>query len=154
MWEKRISIFCMWISVCLGLPRCTVVKNLPANDGGATDSGSIPGSGKSPRGGNGNPLQYFFLGNPVDRGVWWGYSPQGCKELDTTEWLSTYTHIHVSKDYMVKCLLFHKYIILALLLKISWLQVQEFISELLILFHKIKVSTYTWVTLSWLLTSE
>ena len=37
----------------------------------AGDSGSIPGSGRSPGGGNGNPLQYSCLENPMDRGVWW-----------------------------------------------------------------------------------
>ena len=41
-----------------------MVKNLPASAG---DAGSIPGSGRSPGEGNGNPLQYFCLGNPVDR---------------------------------------------------------------------------------------
>ena len=41
-----------------------MVKNLPANAG---DMGSIPGLGKSPRRGNGNPLQYSCLGNPMDR---------------------------------------------------------------------------------------
>ena len=45
-----------------------VLKNLPANAG---DTGSIPGSGRSRGGGNGNPLQYSCLGNPMDRGVWW-----------------------------------------------------------------------------------
>ena len=45
-----------------------MVKNLPAN---AWDSGSISGSGGSPAEGNGNPLQYFCLENPMDRGVWW-----------------------------------------------------------------------------------
>ena len=45
----------------------TVVKNLPASTG---DAGSIPGSGKPPGGGNGNPLQYFCLENPMDRGAW------------------------------------------------------------------------------------
>ena len=45
-----------------------MVKNLPAIAGEARDS--IPGSGGSPGGGNGNPLQYFYLGNPMDRGVW------------------------------------------------------------------------------------
>ena len=45
----------------------TVVKNPPANAG---DTGLIPGSGGSPGGGNGNPLQYSCLGNPVDRGAW------------------------------------------------------------------------------------
>ena len=44
-----------------------MVKNLPARAG---DADSIPGSGKSLEGGNGNPLQYFCLGNPVDRGAW------------------------------------------------------------------------------------
>ena len=45
-----------------------VVKNLPANAG---DVGLIPGWGRCPRGGNGNPLQYSCLGNPIDRGAWW-----------------------------------------------------------------------------------
>ena len=47
-------------------PGCSVVKNPPANAG---DAGSIPGSGRSPGEGNGNPLQYPCLGNPMDRGV-------------------------------------------------------------------------------------
>ena len=46
--------------------RCSVVKNLLANAG---DVGSIPGSGKSPGGGNGNPLEYSCLENPMDRGA-------------------------------------------------------------------------------------
>ena len=44
-----------------------LVKNLPAM---WVDLGSVPGSGRSPGGGNGNPLQYFCLGNPMDRGAW------------------------------------------------------------------------------------
>ena len=44
-----------------------MVKNPPANAG---DEGSIPGSGRSPGGGNGNPLQYSCVGNPIDRGAW------------------------------------------------------------------------------------
>jgi len=48
-----------------------VVKDLPANAGVARDVGSIPESGRSPGGGNGNPLQYSYLGNPMDRGAWW-----------------------------------------------------------------------------------
>ena len=50
-------------------PGGTVVKNLPNNAG---DLSSIPGSGRSPGGGNGNPLQYSCLGNPMDRGAWRG----------------------------------------------------------------------------------
>ena len=45
-----------------------MVKNLPANAG---DAGLIPGSGRSPREGNGNPLHYSCLENPIDREVWW-----------------------------------------------------------------------------------
>ena len=45
-----------------------VVKNLPANAG---DVGLIPGSGRSPGEGNGIPLQYSCLGNPMDREAWW-----------------------------------------------------------------------------------
>ena len=48
-----------------------VVKNPPANAGGGRDAGSIPGSGRSPGGGNGNPLQYSCLENPIDGGAWW-----------------------------------------------------------------------------------
>ena len=48
-----------------------VLKNLPANAGDVRDGGSIPGSGRSPGGGNDNPLQYSCLGNPMDRGAWW-----------------------------------------------------------------------------------
>ena len=46
-------------------------KNLPANAGDTRDSGSIPGSGRSPGVGNGNPLQYSYLENPMDRGEPW-----------------------------------------------------------------------------------
>ena len=51
-------------------PDGSAVKNPPANEGNAGDSGSIPGSGWSPGGGNGNPLQYSCLENPMDRGAW------------------------------------------------------------------------------------
>ena len=51
-----------------------MVKNPPHNAGDARDSrdvGSIPGWGRSPGVGNGNPLQYSCLENPMDRGAWW-----------------------------------------------------------------------------------
>ena len=47
-----------------------VVKNPPANAGDIRDTGSIPGLGRSPGGGDGNPLQYSCLENPMDRD-WW-----------------------------------------------------------------------------------
>ena len=48
-----------------------VVKNPPANAGDTGDAGSIPGSGRSPGLGHGNPLQYSCLENLMDRGGWW-----------------------------------------------------------------------------------
>ena len=54
----------------LGFPRGTVVKNPPAHTGDVRDVGSIPGSGRFPGGGHGNPLQYSCLENPMDRGAW------------------------------------------------------------------------------------
>ena len=48
----------------------SVVKNLPANAGDMRDTSLIPGSGRSPGGGHGNPLQYGCLENPMDRGDW------------------------------------------------------------------------------------
>ena len=47
-----------------------MVKNPPANAGDIRDAGLIPGSGRSPEGGRGNPLQYCCLENPMDRGAW------------------------------------------------------------------------------------
>ena len=52
-----------------GFPGGRVVKDRPARAGGAGDLGSVPGSGRSLGGGNGSPLQYSCLGNPVDRGA-------------------------------------------------------------------------------------
>ena len=60
-----------------------MVKNPCVSAGDAGDVGSIPESGRFPREGNGNPLQYSCLENPTDRGAWWGR-----KESDTTEGLS------------------------------------------------------------------
>ena len=58
-----------------------MVKNLPANAG---DVGSIPGWGRSPGEGNGNPLQYSCLENPMDRGAWQATVIRVAKELDTS----------------------------------------------------------------------
>ena len=66
-----------------------VVKNLPANAGDIRDMGLIPGSGRSPGGGHGNPLQYSCLENPHGQRTLAGYSPWDCKELDVTGWLNT-----------------------------------------------------------------
>ena len=59
-----------------------VVKNVPASAG---DQGSIPGSGRSPEEGNGNPLRYSCLENPKDREAWQATVHEVTKESDTTE---------------------------------------------------------------------
>ena len=48
-----------------------MVKNVPASSGDIRDSGWTPGSGRSPGGGHGHPLQDSCLENPMDRGAWW-----------------------------------------------------------------------------------
>ena len=53
-----------------------VAKNPPANAGDIREAGLIPGLGRSPGGGHGNPLWYACLENPMDRGAWWT-GPQG-----------------------------------------------------------------------------
>ena len=62
-----------------------MVKNLPANAGDLRDVGSIPGSGRSPEGGHGNPLRYSCLETYMDRGAWRTTKNWGLKELDRTE---------------------------------------------------------------------
>ena len=78
----------IWSSVSLGgfLRDCILVfKGFPggaevkASASNVGDLGSIPGSGRSPGEGNGNPLQYSCLENPMDGGAWWGYSPRVAK---------------------------------------------------------------------------
>ena len=67
-----------------------MVKNPPANAGDSGDAVLIPGLGRSPGEGNGNPLQYSFLGNPMDRGAWRATVHGVAKESDMTEQLSTH----------------------------------------------------------------
>ena len=62
-----------------------LVKNPPANTGDSRYVGSIPGLERSPGGGNGNPLQYSCLENPMDKGTWQAIAQQGSTEVDTTE---------------------------------------------------------------------
>ena len=69
----------------MGFPGGSVVKNPPANAG---DLGLIPGSGRSPGEGNGNPFQYSCLGNPMDRGAWRAMVHGVSKEMDMTERLN------------------------------------------------------------------
>ena len=68
-----------------------MVKNLTANAGEVRDAGSIPQSGRSPGEGNGNPIQYSCLGNPMDRGAWQA-TVLGVAKSQTR--LNTHTHTH------------------------------------------------------------
>ena len=61
------------------------------------DLGSIPGSGRLPGEGNGNPLQYSCLENPMDRGAW---GPWGRKESDTTERLH-FHHVYADSKLLI-----------------------------------------------------
>ena len=70
-----------------------VVKNLPANTEDTRDVGSIPGSGRFPGIGNGSSPLYSCLENSMDRRSRVDHSPQGHKELNMTEQLSTYQWI-------------------------------------------------------------
>ena len=78
---------------CITLPGGTESKESAYSAG---DPGSIPGSGKSPGEGNGNPLQYCCLENPHGQRSLAGYFLWGREELDTTDRL----HIHIfTRDY-------------------------------------------------------
>ena len=68
-----------------------VVKNPPANSGDTGDAGLIPGLGRSPEGGNGNPLQYSWKFHGQRSLA--DYSPWGHRESDITKQLYTHTHI-------------------------------------------------------------
>ena len=74
-----------------------VVKNPPANAGGARDAGSIPGLGKSPGAGSGNPLQYSCLQNPMDREAWQA-TVHGAAKSQTQ--LSNWAHSNYTLAYV------------------------------------------------------
>ena len=65
--EHTDKLYSTKVKSSWGFPGGSAVKNLPADAG---DVGSTPGSGRSPGGGHGNPLQYSCLRNPTDRGAW------------------------------------------------------------------------------------
>ena len=68
-----------------GFPGGALLKNPPANSGDSRGAGWIPGSGRHPGIGNGNPLQYFRLENSMGRGAWWATVHQGTRSL--TQWV-------------------------------------------------------------------
>ena len=72
-----------------------MVKKLPSNEGDARDMGSIPGSGRSPGGRHGNPLQYSCLENPRDRGVWQATDHRVAKSRTQLKRLSSHVQMCV-----------------------------------------------------------
>ena len=82
----------MSVSFILGFPGGSDSKESVCNVG---DLGLIPGLGRPPGEGNGNPFQYSCLENPMDGGAWRATVHGGCKELDKTEQLHSLTFILV-----------------------------------------------------------
>ena len=82
-WWGLVGLLCLLVEIrSLGCPGGSVVKTACQRSGRSF----ALWSGRSPGGGNGNPLQFSCLGDPMDRGAWWAtYSPQGLKELNVTE---------------------------------------------------------------------
>ena len=96
----RLSDWTKLNCVCVsthGLPRWDSgkkKKKSPSNAGDKRDVDSIPGSGWFPRVGNGNPLQYFYLENSMDRGAWHAKSMKSQRVRQNWE-LNTHTHTHI-----------------------------------------------------------
>ena len=85
--DEIVAHFC----ILLGFPGGSEVKASACNAG---DLGSIPGSGRSPGEGNGNPLQYCRLENPMDAGAWWA-TVHGVAKGRTRLSNFTFIHIHI-----------------------------------------------------------
>ena len=70
------------VYINMGFPGGSDSRDSACNTG---DPDSVPGLGRSPGEGKGNPLQYYCLGNPIDRGAWWATVHGVAKESDTTD---------------------------------------------------------------------
>ena len=75
----------MWVGRVKGLPKWLSHKEFACNSGAAGGPGLIPGSGRSPRGGNGNLPQHACLENSMDRGAWWALAHRVAKSQHRTE---------------------------------------------------------------------
>ena len=80
-WPNRLYFLSSLYINTVGFPGVSVIKNLPST---AEDLASMPESGRSPRQGNGHPLQYSCLGNPMDKGAWYATILGVTKESDIT----------------------------------------------------------------------
>ena len=76
-----------------------MVKNSPANTGDVGDAGLISGLGRCPGGRKGNPTQYSFLENPMDKGAWWATVHGVAKsQVQLSDWAHLYTHLSLSSE--------------------------------------------------------
>ena len=94
--EVPVSDKFLYLRYIVGFPYDSVVKNPLASVGAAGDMGLILLSGRSPGGGNGNPLQYSCLGNPMDRGAW-----RATVRHDWTQHINTHTHAWYVVQWMI-----------------------------------------------------
>jgi len=97
---NKFHVCVMYVSLARASQVALVVKNPPANAGDRRDAGSIPGSGRSPGEGNGNPLWYPCLENPMDRGAWRATVHRVTKsqtQLSVHVYACTHTHTHTGK---------------------------------------------------------
>ena len=76
----------------ISLEGALVVKNPSVREGDIRDVGSVPGLGRSPGEGNGDPLQYSCLENPMDRGAWWAMVHRVAKSWTQLKQLSMHAH--------------------------------------------------------------
>ena len=95
---------CICMHIYMGFPSGSVDKELTFNALFAGDTSSIPGLGRAPGGGHGNPLQYSCL--EKSEGL---YSPWGCKKLDTTQ-VTEHTRMHIYTYYIQLNIYVMKYI--------------------------------------------
>ena len=91
--SKLVFFFFNWSIADFGLPRWLSGKESTCRAGDSGDLCLIPGSGRSPGGGHGNPLQYSCLGNPMDRGAWRATAHKVPKSWTRLKRLSTHTCI-------------------------------------------------------------
>ena len=100
---KQEGNYGTFYNIDAGFPGGSLVKNPPANAGDPGDTGSIPGSGRSPGGGNGHPLQYSCLENSMDRGAWRATVHTGHGVAKSRTQLSTYTHMQHTHNLRTLC---------------------------------------------------
>ena len=94
--RSKLLLFKLWCTSMWAFQVALVAKNPPANAGDIRDADSIPGSGKSPGGGHGNPLQYSCLENPMDRGTWQATVHRVEKSQTRLKQLGTHTCTYIS----------------------------------------------------------